>query len=49
MTYGMMIPADFFATRQLEHVARQAERAGFSNLSVPEMFGRDPFAPAQRN
>jgi probable F420-dependent oxidoreductase len=43
MTFGLMVTADFFSSDQLVHVARQAEANGFSNLWVPEMFGRDPF------
>ena len=43
MSYGMMIPADFFTTSQLADIAGNAEQCGFDNLWVPEMFGRDPF------
>ena len=43
MSFGLMVPADFFTSTQLRRIAQQAERVGFSNLWVPEMFGRDPF------
>ena len=43
MSFGLMVTADFFTSDQLKQLAQSAERAGFSNLWVPEMFGRDPF------
>jgi probable F420-dependent oxidoreductase len=43
MSFGLMVPADFFASDQLKQLAQSAESAGFDNLWVPEMFGRDPF------
>ena len=43
MSFGLMIAADFFPSETLGVIARNAESAGFSNLWVPEMFGRDPF------
>lgn len=43
MSFGLMVTADFFNSKQLAQLAQNAERAGFSNLWVPEMFGRDPF------
>ncbi len=43
MSYGLMIPADFFTTPQLIEIAQQAEKCGFDNLWTSEMFGRDPF------
>ncbi len=42
-SYGILIPADLFSSTQLLEIAQQAEQAGFDNLWVPEMFGRDPF------
>ncbi len=43
MTHGVMVSADFFSTPQLQEIARQAEQAGFTNIWLPEMFGREPF------
>ena len=43
MTYGLMVPADGFTTPQLREIATAAEAAGFDNLWIPELFGRDPF------
>ncbi len=43
MSYGLMIPGDFFTTPQLIDIAQQAEECGFDNLWTSEMFGRDPF------
>jgi len=38
-----MVAADFFTSEQLTQLAQNAEHAGFDNLWVPELFGRDPF------
>ena len=43
MSFGLMVAADFFSSEQLTRLAQNAEQAGFDNLWVPEMFGRDPF------
>ena len=43
MSFGLMMPADGFSTPSLQKIAARAEQAGFSNLWVPELFGRDPF------
>ncbi len=43
MSYGLMIPGDFFSTPQLIEIAQWAEECGFDNLWTSEMFGRDPF------
>lgn len=43
MAHGIMVSADFFSTPQLQEIARQAEQAGFTNIWLPEMFGREPF------
>jgi len=43
MSFGLMVAADFFTSEQLIQLGQNAELAGFDNLWVPEMFGRDPF------
>ena len=43
MSFGLMIPADFFSSPQLVEIAQRAEQIGIDNLWVSEMFGRDPF------